>query len=781
MMALAVRMLVLLCLPRLSLSLELTGYAASTWGGAPASDLNCLNAFGYLTTNGSARLFGSSAILAGQNLLFNASARRIITNPATVNVSGAYSGGWSAHPRYCAPTDQHCNCVMRVAPVVRTWSGIHKLAWSMPQPTATVFAAIIAGEGQWALDEAVAFATIVGASANAVFFDWECCNPMCTGRNVAALSAQQLAQWLQWIVALRRTLRTAVNPDYEIWMYSQTGLYVNDVSYELLAGVCDRVYNANFYKDDLDDFIKPQYVNRTDLKPLSLPQWEAFAGVQLADTAGDISKYGGFYLEFRGQCDEFSCNASVYDDVPLIKAAGGFQRWLDERIAAMCRAGVQFLAVFADISPAYYHAVEAANVADCGDEANCASHSTRACGLRNSSTCQQDLCCTWDNVDDACFESCEAVHDMRSCQLSPRCVWSIDKCGTDCDSVGQDGLCDANIRCAWDVLAKACRRKGAGTNVTIAADAQMKTDDDSTIPRVSPRHALSFGWWMGTPIGNPVHFGGHYFDATLDLIGRHVGLINTLMPFPGFTAQSDGRLAPSNVLTSEAVGSWLTPMRVKAPRSRITPMLALGSNSTAHAAFANASAYTDEAVGLLKRFGFAGYSIDYEPHECLTLDPTAASPCPEEPKLLARFIHHLAQGLHRVNATLSLCADDRPYAHDFLKSNHYSAYMDAGLDRVLQMGSYHAALTPPPTAEQVIDASLLVLEPNQLGVGITTLAKYGYTEQRLVQVLQHAHAKGVREVDIFMLAGSRSDDQWHNGTGPPSSWWPILELLESRA
>ena len=115
-------LLLLALLPHVALPLELTGYAASTWGGAPASDLNCLNAFGFLTSNGSARLFGASAILAGQNLLFNASAMRIVANPATVNgSSGEYAGGWSTHPRHCAPTDNRCNCIMRVSPVVRSW------------------------------------------------------------------------------------------------------------------------------------------------------------------------------------------------------------------------------------------------------------------------------------------------------------------------------------------------------------------------------------------------------------------------------------------------------------------------------------------------------------------------------------------------------------------------------------------------------------------------------------------------------------------------------------
>ena len=110
------------------------------------------------------------------------------------------------------------------------------------------------------------------------------------------------------------------------------------------------------------------------------------------------------------------------------------------------------------------------------------------------------------------------------------------------------------------------------------------------------------------------------------------------------------------------------------------------------------------------------------------------------------------------------------------QSAHYPSYMAAGLDKVLQMGSYHAALTPAPTAEQVIDASLEVLQPKQLGVGIATLARYGYTDQRLTQVLRHAHSKGVREVDVFMLSGIGSAQQWHNGTGPPSSWWSILGL-----
>ena len=130
----------------------------------------------------------------------------------------------------------------------------------------------------------------------------------------------------------------------------------------------------------------------------------------------------------------------------------------------MCRAGVQFLALFAGISPAYHHAVEAANAAGCGDERDCASRSTHACDRRNSSTCQQDMCCTWDGASGACLGLCEAVHDTRSCQLSPRCVWSADQCGTECGAVRQDGPCDANVRCAWDSQDSICRRKGVITH-----------------------------------------------------------------------------------------------------------------------------------------------------------------------------------------------------------------------------------------------------------------------------------------------------------------------------
>jgi hypothetical protein len=33
-----------------------------------------------------------------------------------------------------------------------------------------------------------------------------------------------------------------------------------------------------------------RYINRKDLKPLPLTDWESFAGAQLAQTGGDLSK-----------------------------------------------------------------------------------------------------------------------------------------------------------------------------------------------------------------------------------------------------------------------------------------------------------------------------------------------------------------------------------------------------------------------------------------------------------------------------------------------------------
>ena len=82
-------------------------------------------------------------------------------------------------------------------------------------------------------------------------------------------------------------------------------------------------------------------------------------------------------------------------------------------------------------------------------------------------------------------------------------------------------------------------------------------------------------------------------------------------------------------------------------------------------------------------------------------------------------------------------------------------------------------MSPAPTAEQVINASLTQVHPAQLGVGITTLERYGYTTSRLKEVLAYAERRGVREVDVFLLSGGSNNGgvQWGNGTGPPDSWW----------
>jgi hypothetical protein len=288
---------------------------------------------------------------------------------------------------------------------------------------------------------------------------------------------------------------------------------------------------------------------------------------------------------------------------------------------------------------------------------------------------------------------------------------------------------------------------------------------------------LRFGWWLGTPVGNPSSFPQSQFEATLVLLSAHSEFVDILMPFVGLTAQSDGHLASAAALADAAVNSWLLPLRARMNAdTQMIPMLAFGSNATAHAVYNDSDLYVSEAISLLTRFGFSGYAIDYEPRECLTKDPLGPAPCPDEPHRLAKFIEKLASALHRKNATLSLCVDDRPYAHDFLKAPFYKMYVTAGVDKLLQMGSYHADLTPAPTAEQVIDASLAQVSGNQLGAGIATLQKYGYTTARLTQVLQYAQKRGVEEVDVFLLSGGRNHGgvQWNNGTGPPASWWPLM-------
>eukprot|EP01051_Picozoa_sp_SAG22_P008209 SAG22_NODE_612_length_8579_cov_3.684906_7_plen_1630_part_00 len=452
-------------------SLEITRYGVSTWGGAAGSATNCLNVHGFFTGNGSGMHgVGSAMIAAG--LTWNVSAQKLRTDPATVNGS-ALPDDWHSYPAVCAPSDKRCNCAMRAAPVLKRW-GVGKIAWSLSHPAVIphkhpekhpvgIFGEITSGNGRWVLDEAVAFAKALGSSASAVFFDWECSDPTCTVSPkgpAVLLNATQLANWLSWVGQLRAELRRVVAPGYELWMYSEQGHYVDDVSYQLLAQQCDRIYNANFYRDDLTDYIKPQYANRTDLKPLPLDEWEEFAGVQLAETGLDVSKFGAFYLEFRGKCNEYMCNASVYDHVPLIEAAGGFEPWLTSRIAAMCRAGVQWLAFFASTDPAYERAVAAAEASGCSSMKTCSANSSRPCNQRNHSICNQDTCCTWDadqgsGSGGVCHAQCTLVKDPQSCQSSPRCAWAAGKCGYEC------GLITTSVQLFTDDEASSAARMQA--------------------------------------------------------------------------------------------------------------------------------------------------------------------------------------------------------------------------------------------------------------------------------------------------------------------------------
>ena len=219
-------------------------------------------------------------------------------------------------------------------------------------------------------------------------------------------------------------------------------------------------------------------------------------------------------------------------------------------------------------------------------------------------------------------------------------------------------------------------------------------------PPLAAPERPALGWWLGTTVGNQRAFPPEVFAATLRLLQQHADAADVLMPFVGLTAQPDGTIAPAHAVAAEAVRSWLDPIRAHAsPSARVVPMLALGSNATAHAAYTSPS-YVGEAVALLRRHGWHGYSIDYEPPECRTQDPTEPPPCPQEPARLASFIRRLSAALHAADATLSLCVDDRPYAHDFLKARHYRRYMAAGLDKLLQMGSCETPLAPLPASSE---------------------------------------------------------------------------------
>ena len=229
------------------------------------------------------------------------------------------------------------------------------------------------------------------------------------------------------------------------------------------------------------------------------------------------------------------------------------------------------------------------------------------------------------------------------------------------------------------------------------------------LPPLAAPERPALGWWLGTTVGNQRAFPPEVFAATLRLLQQHADAADVLMPFVGLTAQPDGAIAPAPAVAAAAVRSWLDPIRAHAsPLARVVPMLALGSNATAHAAYASPS-YVGDAVALLRRHGWHGYSIDYEPPECRTQDPAEPPPCPQEPARLASFIRRLSAALHAAGATLSLCVDDRPYAHDFLKARHYRRYMAAGLDKVLQMGSCETPHQPPlrPQAPPMSSSSAL--------------------------------------------------------------------------
>jgi hypothetical protein len=143
-------------------------------------------------------------------------------------------------------------------------------------------------------------------------------------------------------------------------------------------------------------------------------------------------------------------------------------------------------------------------------------------------------------------------------------------------------------------------------------------------------------------------------------------------------------------------------LAVLKPGTKILVDIDFDNNATqvAHEAYANANALAEQLAGLATTYPWIdGYIVDYEA-DCGDCPPgpnqgvknitecelTRKTCVPAEAALLARFFKTLSARLHAIGKTLGFATNKN--GAGFEHWPYYQSYLDSGVDRLYEMGTY---------------------------------------------------------------------------------------------
>ena len=287
-------------------------------------------------------------------------------------------------------------------------------------------------------------------------------------------------------------------------------------------------------------------------------------------------------------------------------------------------------------------------------------------------------------------------------------------------------------------------------------------------------------------------------------MARHAAIIDELLLDAGFlvTNASNGlidldrdgsRWAPHfRERPLEWLPHWIPELlAVLNPGTKIMVDLDFGggvfgsATAVAREVYANADALAAQLVHLATAHHWIdGYTVDYEAY-CADVPREAAS--------LGRLFRILSSALHANGKTLNFCTNKN--GAGFEHWPYYQSYLDAGVDRLLEMGTYcnHTSHGGPSDRDNVTRRLLAYpLDRTAFGLGdyrpLDTLAETGAWLRQLVDLSKGmAGQLNVHVYDLFGAHPTNHGQPPHDCASrtrtevdnycvrPPDSWWPTLE------
>ena len=310
--------------------------------------------------------------------------------------------------------------------------------------------------------------------------------------------------------------------------------------------------------------------------------------------------------------------------------------------------------------------------------------------------------------------------------------------------------------------------------------------------------AVKLGFWTSVPIcsGGACGTGTSCLSGTLALVREHRELIDRLIVGSGLAVTVGGGVVCTDCgkeYPLEAnIQSWLPALRAALQTNETDVILSLnvGWDSAAHGwnesvsglrgALINADAIAASLSELALRYGFAGFDVDVEAECCKPVRGANHCACDDAfANALATLYGTLARSLHAHGKTLSI--DVNEHGSGYLLMREYAGYLDAGVDRLRQMGTY--GLTNRTGITQALLSSYPI---DRIAFGTCTLARYGQNTSTLKSWLlelstahRNINASAQLEVDVFMLQGGlqrvdRTGATPGSASSPPDEWWPLL-------